>query len=127
MNLVPLIDVLLILLIFFIVSFSMAKFETEHEITVPAGDAGSEPKRSVGEIIFNIREDGTVVMGSRVLDEEALKARFAEIASFNVRQAIIIRADENVDYKHMFRVLDLCYKAGLRHVSFASRRSEAAG
>ena len=102
LNLVPLIDVLLILLIFFIVNLAMAKFETELNISVPAADSGKQNNRTVGELVVNIRKDGTR------------------------KQAIILRADTRTEYGDMFRVLDLCHQAGLYHVSFATRESDAA-
>ena len=121
MNLVPLIDVLLILLIFFIVTFSMAQRENDLNISVPAADSGAPKDRQVGEIVVNIARDGSLKVNTQVLSEDQLGQRFKEIFALNPKQAIIIRADEETVYKNMFRVLDLCYQAGLYHVSFASR------
>ncbi len=121
MNLVPLIDVLLILLIFFIVTFGWAKFETEVEISVPSSDSGAPASRKVGELVVNVRQDGTTVVNGNVVTSEQLHKKFLEIAKFNRKQAIIIRADEESRYRSMFDVLDMCHKAGLYHVSFASR------
>lgn len=123
MNLVPLIDVLLILLIFFIVTFSMAQRENDLNISVPAADSGAPKDRQVGEIVVNISRDGSLKVNTQALTEEELGQRFKDIYALNPRQAIIIRADEETVYKKMFRVLDLCYQAGLYHVSFASRPS----
>ena len=124
MNLVPLIDVLLILLIFFIVNLAMAKFETEVNISVPAADSGRQNNRTVGELVVNIRRDGTRVLNSKVLADDELKFKFDEIARFDRKQAIIIRADTATAYGDMFRVLDLCHQAGLYHVSFATREPD---
>ena len=121
MNLVPLIDVLLILLIFFIVTFSMAQRENDLNISVPAADSGAPKDRQVGEIVVNIARDGSFKVNAQVLSEEQLGQRFRDIFALNPKQAIILRADEETVYKNMFRVLDLCYQAGLYHVSFASR------
>ncbi|MDB6071650.1 MAG: exbD [Verrucomicrobiales bacterium] len=121
MNLVPLIDVLLILLIFFIVTFSMAQRENDLNISVPAADSGAPKDRQVGEIVVNIARDGALKVNTQVLSEDQLGQRFKDIFALNPKQAIIIRADEETVYKNMFRVLDLCYQAGLYHVSFASR------
>lgn len=125
MNLVPLIDVLLILLIFFIVTFSMAQRENDLNISVPAADSGAPKDRQVGEIVVNITKDGSVRVNTQTLNDEQLFQRFQQIFDFNKKQAIIIRADEESVYKNMFRVLDLCYKAGLYHVSFAALPSSA--
>ena len=121
MNLVPLIDVLLILLIFFIVTFSMAQRENDLNISVPAADSGAPKDRQVGEIVVNIGKDGAVRVNTQTLNGEQLSKRFQDIYQLNPKQAIIIRADEESVYKNMFKVLDLCYQAGLYHVSFAAR------
>lgn len=125
MNLVPLIDVLLILLIFFIVTFSMAQRENDLNISVPAADSGAPKDRQVGEIVVNITKDGAVRVNTQTLNTEQLFQRFQQIFALNAKQAIIIRADEESVYKNMFQVLDLCYKAGLYHVSFAALPSSA--
>ncbi|MES2707955.1 MAG: biopolymer transporter ExbD [Verrucomicrobiota bacterium] len=125
MNLVPLIDVLLILLIFFIITFSMAQRENDLNISVPAADSGAPKDRQVGEIVVNVARDGTIRVNTQTLNEEQLFKRFQDIYSVKKNQAIIIRADEESVYRNMFRVLDLCYKAGLYHVSFAALPSPA--
>lgn len=125
MNLVPLIDVLLILLIFFIVTFSMAQRENDLNISVPAADSGAPKDRQVGELVVNIAKDGTIRLNSQTLTPEQLFQRFQTTFEQNSKQAIILRADEESVYKNMFRVLDLCYKAGLYHVSFAALPSSS--
>jgi biopolymer transport protein ExbD len=125
MNLVPLIDVLFILLIFFIVTFAMARFETELEISVPAAEASKTiSQRKVGEIVINVREDGTIVLNSNVLDELQLTARLNELARYNDKQAIIIRGDVTTPYEKIVRVLDATHQAGLYHVSFATMKPQ---
>src|SRR5688572_8225716 len=98
MNLVPLIDVLFILLIFFIVTFAMARFETELNISVPAADAATQSSRQKGELVINVRKDGTLVWNSKVLNEEQLKAQLLEISRFDRKRAIIIRGDRETHY-----------------------------
>jgi len=123
MNLVPLIDVLFILLIFFIVTFAMARFETELEISVPAADASKTvSERRVGEIIINVRKDGTMVLNNNVLDEPQLAAKLNELGRYNNKQAIIIRGDVGTPYEEIVRVLDATHQAGLYHVSFATMK-----
>lgn len=126
MNLVPLIDVLFILLIFFIVTFAMARFETELEISVPAAEASkSISQRQVGEMVINVREDGTIVWNSKELTENQLTGQLNELARYNRKQAIIIRGDVSTPYEKIVRVLDATHRAGLYHVSFATMKPKA--
>jgi biopolymer transport protein ExbD len=126
MNLVPLIDVLFILLIFFIVTFAMARFETELNISVPAAENTESNQRKVGETIVNIRADGTIVVNNLVLDEQNLMTRMADIARVDRKRAVIIRGDQTSQFKHIVRVLDVIHRAGLYHVSFAAQQTAKA-
>ena len=120
MNLVPLIDVLFILRIFFIVTFAMARFETELNISVPASESGTQSDRRVGELVINVRQDGTLVWNSKVLTEDQLMAQLQEIARFDRKRAIIIRGDRKTEYEKIVRVLSVTHASGLHHVSFAT-------
>jgi biopolymer transport protein ExbD len=122
-NLVPLIDVLLILLIFFIVTNAMARFETELEISVPAADASKTNERRKGELVINVRQDGTIVWNQQVLNEAGLTGKLSELARYNRKQAIVIRGDVSTPYEKIVRVLDATHQAGLYHVSFATTKS----
>lgn len=127
MNLVPLIDVLLILLIFFIVTNAMARFETELEISVPAAEASKTSERNKSELVINVRQDGTLVWNSDVLNETALSSKLNSLAQYSKQQAVVIRGDVNTPYEKIVRVLDLTHRAGLYHVSFATTKSAGPG
>ncbi len=127
MNLVPLIDVLFILLIFFIVTFAMARFETELNISVPAAESGIQSERKKGELVINVRQDGTLVWNSKVLNEEQLMGQLQEIARFDPKRAIIIRFEQKTAYEKIVRVLSVTHAAGLHHVSFATTTPQARG
>jgi biopolymer transport protein ExbD len=122
--LVPLMDVLFILITFFVIAFSMSRIETEVNISVPASESTEQALQNVGQMIVNVREDGTFVWQQQVLNETQLYQKFAEVANFNKKQAIVIRGDERTPYKNVFRVLDNCRKVGLFHVSFASQHPQ---
>ena len=119
--LVPLMDVLFILITFFVVAFSMSRMETEVNISVPTSESTDKAIRDVGQIVINVRADGTMVVNQEVFTEAQLFAKLQTIASVNLKQAIIIRGDMASPYENIFRVLDNCRKAGLYHVSFASQ------
>ncbi len=118
--LIPLMDVLFILITFFVVTFSMSRLETEVNISVPASESTETALQDVGQIVINVRQDGTLVVQQQELTEEQLFQKLANIASLNKKQAIVVRGDERTEFKHIFLVMDNCRKAGLYHVSFAS-------
>ena len=61
-QLAPMIDIVFLLLIFFIVLWNYARFETEIDISVPAATSDETPKRTIGEIVVNVHKDGKMVI-----------------------------------------------------------------
>ena len=59
-QLAPMIDILLLLLSFFIISWQFNKSETELNVSVPTAQEGAEPKQMRGEIIINVLADGVI-------------------------------------------------------------------
>ena len=128
LQLAPLIDVLLLLLLFFIITMNLSQRETEMGIKVPAADEGQvSTNRQVGEIVVNVRKDGTIVVEGATMNEEQLLAKLKLIASVHKDQAVIYRGDKGSTYEHTIKVMDVCRKAGIWNVSFATRPPEDEG
>lgn len=129
----PMIDIVFLLLIFFIVTWKLARFETEIEIAVPAAEEGTQDERPIGEIIVNVHSDGRMVVNAVVLDDAQLLQKLKNVAALREDQPVILRGDEESAYKHIVKVLDICKKAGIWNVAFATQhpemkaRNEAAG
>ncbi len=126
MQMAPMIDVVFLLLIFFIVTWNYARFETELDVSVPVAEEGADPQRTVGEIIVNVRQDGAIVLNSVVISEEQLLEKLQTIAEIYKDQAVILRGDREAAYDHIIRVLDVCQKAKIWNVAFATNRPEEA-
>lgn len=121
--LVPLMDVLFILITFFVIAFSMSRMETEVNISVPASESTDKALQDVGQIVINVRADGTLVLSQQVVSETELHQRLQNISAVNNKQAVIVRGDKKTSYEDIFRVLDNCRKVGLYHVSFAASQA----
>lgn len=125
MQLAPLVDVLLLLVIFFAVSYKFGQDEQLMDISVPAADEGKErAKTSVGEIVINVKADGTMVVNGQDNSHDELLSKLKNIASVYKDQAVIIRGDIKTEYDHIVKVLDTCQKAGIWNVAFATKRPE---
>ena len=76
-QLAPMIDIVFLLLIFFIVLWNYARFETEIDISVPAASSGENPQRTIGEIVVNVRKSGEIVVeGLSKTDPELLYRKY---------------------------------------------------
>ena len=124
LELAPMIDVVFLLLIFFLVSWQFARFERDMDISVPAAEETSERAQTVNEIIINIQEDGTVMLNGTEYSQEQLLSRLSVIAGIDQDQAVILRGDSKAAFQHIIDVLDTIKKAGIWNVAFAATTPE---
>lgn len=122
MQLAPMIDIVFLLLIFFIVTWQFTKSETELSVSVPTAKEGAEPNRQKGEISINILADGTIRIESVTLDLPQLLEKLASIAAQYKNQPVRIRGDGGVAYQRIVEVIDTCQKAGIWNISFATQK-----
>jgi biopolymer transport protein ExbD len=120
----PMVDILLFLLVFFIMTWNFARNEAELDVKVPSAREGKENRRPVGEVILNVRKDGQIIMNRKVMTPEALKDALTRVAKLYPDQAVVLRGDENVGYKDVVGVLDICRAANIWNVAFATNRPE---
>ena len=114
----PMVDVLLVLLCFFILTWNFARKEMELDVKVPTADNGGEPSLDVNQTVLNLKADGSMVMNTKPISFDELGDKMAVLAKINPDYAIILRGDENVAYKYVARVLDVCRGAGIWNVAF---------
>jgi biopolymer transport protein ExbD len=120
----PMVDILLFLLVFFILTWNFSRNEAELDVKVPAAQAGTESRRPAGEVILNVKKDGEIVMNRRPMSSEELLETLSRIAKLYPDQAVILRGDENVDYRFVVDVLDICRSANIWNVAFATSKPE---
>ncbi len=120
----PMVDIVFLLLIFFLITWNFARQETELDVVVPTAKEGQETRRAVGEVILNVRADGSIVLNRRELTPEELLEALSRIASMYPDQAVVLRGDEFADYRHIVAVLDICRKAQIWNVAFATSKPE---
>jgi len=114
------VDILLVLLGFFMLTWSFARQERELDVQMPTAGESKEQRRSVGEVIINVKSDGTLVMNRRPMTSEALLSALSQVAKLYPDQAVVLRGDQRVDYGTIVRTLDLCRKANIWNVAFAT-------
>ena len=122
MQLAPMIDIVFLLLIFFIVTWQFSRSETEMKVSVPSSQEGADPKRVLGEIIVNVRATGEVVVEGMEMTQAQLKQKLAAIAKQHKNQPVRLRGDAKCEYQTIVEVIDTCQKAGIWNISFATQR-----
>jgi biopolymer transport protein ExbD len=124
LQLAPMIDVILFLLCFFLLTWNLARYEQDLEVKVPEARNGTPPKELPGEVIVNLKSDGSVELERRVLSLKELTDKLAAIGVVYPDQAVVLRGAENVEYKYVVKVLDACRAAKLTNIAFATNRPD---
>ncbi len=122
MQLAPMIDIVFLLLIFFIVTWQFTRAETELSVSVPTAEEGAEPDRQMGEIVVSILADGTIRVEGATVDLPQLLVKLSNIAGQFKNQPVRIRGDGEVAYQRIVEVIDTCQKAGIWNISFATQK-----
>ncbi|MBV8812917.1 MAG: biopolymer transporter ExbD [Verrucomicrobia bacterium] len=120
----PMVDILLVILVFFIVTWNFALAENELDVRVPSATKANEPQPYVGQVVINVKADGAIVVNRQTKSPAELLDQLKQLAQLYPDQAVIVRGDEAVDYKHIVEVLDICRQADIWNVAFATGRVE---
>ena len=121
-QLAPLVDVLLLLLIFFLLTWNAARNENELDIKIPKATTAKEKTAPIGDVIVNVKADGSVVVNRRTLFGPDLLNLLKGLVQLNPDQAVVIRGDQAGEYKNIVNVLDICSQAGVTSVAFATAK-----
>jgi biopolymer transport protein ExbD len=121
-QLAPLVDVLLLLLIFFLMTWNAARNENELDVKVPKASSAKEKMAPIGDVIVNVKADGNVVVNRRSLSGSELTELLKGLVQLNADQAVVIRGDEAGAYKNIVNVLNICSEAGVTNVAFATAK-----
>lgn len=125
-QLAPMIDVVFLLLCFFVTSQVFSQWEAEIDVKLPTASSAEVEQRLPGEIILNLLKDGTVIVNGRRLNETEVEALLKRLVELFPGQPVLLRADKQTAYEHVIKVLDLCRQADIWNISFAAGLAEKA-
>src|SRR5437764_15207274 len=107
-QLAPLVDVLMLLLIFFLLTWNAARNENELDVKIPKATQAKEKSAPIGDVVVNVKTDGNVVVNRRTLNGDELTELLKSLVQLNSEQAVVIRGDEAGAYKNIIGVLNIC-------------------
>ncbi len=123
-NLIPFIDVLLVILIFLMLSTTYSKF-TELQVTLPNADAEKLRERP-REIIVTVSADGRYVVNRKPVDGRSVELLAAEMLAAtggSSDMVVIVSADATAAHQSVINVLDAARRAGLPRLTFATQKA----
>lgn len=120
-QLAPMLDIVFLLLVFFIVTQTFEDTEPDLSINLPSAET-SRPRDAVSnEIVINIRKDGTVVVNRQPYTMPQLEQKLFSVASLDKSMLVRIRWDEKTEGGVIAGVMDTCLKAGLSNIAVSTR------
>ncbi|MDP1690546.1 MAG: biopolymer transporter ExbD [Burkholderiaceae bacterium] len=124
-NLIPFIDVLLVVLIFLMLSTTYSKF-TELQVNLPTAEA-DKPRDRPAEIVVAVAGDGRYAVNSKALagrSVEILTAELSAAAQALKDPVVIVSADATAAHQAVINVLDAARRAGLARLTFAAQTGD---
>lgn len=116
-DLTPMLDVVFIMLIFFIVTTSFVK---EAGIDVNKPKAAQAQKKPTATIFIAIRPNGEIHMDKRVVDIERVSATIEKLLAESPTDTVIIQADREAKHGVVVKVMDQIKAAGIEKISIAA-------
>lgn len=112
-ELTPVIDMVFLLLIFFLVATTYQQAERETRIALPEAEAAGPISGALREIVINVDESGEIILGGRTVTTDELRAAVERAVDANPDQKVSVRGDRGAAYGAVARVLDVCKAAGI--------------
>lgn len=124
-QLAPMLDVVFLLLIFFVVTQKIILNEQDLKVKVPTAPKSTEEEsRAIDEIIINAREENgelIITIDREVFTREKLMAMLKRMVAVNPNQPVRIRGDAEMRWQKVADVISTCSQAGVWNVSFSKQ------
>ena len=122
LSLTPLIDVVFLLLIFFLVTSEFEEEERRLDIVLPSATSAVPMTSKPREIVVDIDAGGDVYLSGQPTDLVELQRLLrVAVASNPTNQSVVIRADRATSFQPVVNVMDLCNQAGIRDYSVTTQ------
>lgn len=124
-NMTPMIDVVFLLIIFFLVSSHLAKQEVQMDLPLPRADSGEAPQvRQTRRLTLNVLESGELLLAGRRIERAQLQERLTTARADQEGIEVRIRSDRSVPYRNIEPLMLACARAGIWNVTFGVLRRD---
>lgn len=111
-NTSPLVDIMFILIIFFLVTMSFHEEERDILVNLPQTDMSLSS--AVKAVVINVRKDGSFFLGSRMMNLQNIQAELLDSLKENPDLKVLIRGDQRALHGHVSAAIATCKKCGVR-------------
>ena len=121
-NMTPLIDVMLVLLVIFIITAPLMSASLKLDLPKAGAAAGDA---SPDGLVVSVRPDGALRLGDEPIDATALRARLSDAAKRDASTEVRLRADQAVPYGRVAELIGLIQDSGLGRIAFVTEPAAA--
>ena len=119
-NIIPLVDVVLVLLIIFMATTAFVK-ESGLKMELPTAKSTETRQDEQLDISIALTRDNKIYLNAKLSSLPAVEAAMRQAAKRNSTTPVIIKGDENIEYKRVVEVMDMAKQAGLPKVALGTR------
>jgi len=125
--LIPMIDCMLVIIIFFLVATTMKSHEKELPVDLPAASAALQVEQPPDLFIIGVDKDGVPYLSTgdfiEPVDTERLHQRIRDVAAADPNRRVRIDGDRDTRFEAIVRIIDLCQFEGLKNVGLHTKSS----
>ena len=121
LNLTPMIDIVLLLVIFFMVGTQFTDQESQLDIELPKVAEAQPLTGGPDELTVEVRRDGTALFEGEPVEDAELSARLTAARERFQGQAVVFRGDRTIDYQRVMSVVSIAERAGIENIQLAFR------
>jgi len=117
LSMTPLIDIVFLLLIFFLVTTRFSEEDHELEVMLPTASEAKPLIEKPKEIFINIDNQGTYFLGNQEVELEQMQNLLASVDVSNpLGQTVVIRADKRCKWANVVAAINACHRAGIHDI-----------
>ncbi|MBO49378.1 MAG: biopolymer transporter ExbD [Planctomycetaceae bacterium] len=126
-NLTPMIDIVFLLVIFFMVGARFTEQERQYDIQLPSSAEVQPLTGTPDPLLINVRRDGTILLGSQAVSLTELEEQLVEAKKNFEDQAVVVRGEGEGLYQPVIDVLGVCHRSQVTRISLAYKFDREGG
>ena len=123
-NLTPMIDIVFLLIIFFLVGARFTEQERQYDIQLPSSSEIQPLTGTPDALVINVRQNGTILLGIKPMSLDELETELRDAKENFEDQAVVVRGEGQGLYQPIVNVLGVCHRPQLTRISLAYKLYE---